>query len=103
MNFCSLTTKERLSTAPPATNIPSIHAISENVRNWDGKCAAVKKLVQNLFAAGKEIDACRAPLRSAADAIAMIANSLSERWRRYGRPMQAWRPFGNITLLGQGL
>jgi hypothetical protein len=39
-----LTTKERLSTAPPATNIPSIHTISESARNWDGKRAAVKNL-----------------------------------------------------------
>ncbi len=57
MNLCSLTTKERLSTAPPATNIPSIHAISENVRNWDGKSATVKNLCKTGFAAGTKAGA----------------------------------------------
>jgi hypothetical protein len=77
-----LTTKERLSTAPPATNIPSIHTISESARNWDGKRAAVKNLCK--ISAGVERK------------IRMIV------WR-YGRPMQACRPFGNITLHGHGL
>jgi hypothetical protein len=77
-----LKTKERLSTAPPATNIPSIHTISESARNWDGKRAAVKNLCK--ISAGVERK------------IRMIV------WR-YGRPMQACRPFGNITLHGHGL
>ena len=33
MNFCSLTTNERLSTAPPATNIPRAYAIRQSARN----------------------------------------------------------------------
>jgi hypothetical protein len=91
-----LTTKERLSTAPPATNIPSIHTISESARNWDGKRAAVKNLCKADSLETKEL--MPVPVFSAGveRKIRMIV------WR-YGRPMQACRPFGNITLHGHGL
>jgi hypothetical protein len=56
-----------------------------------------EKPVQNRFAEGKERD-------DVGSGFCLRVKHKSTRWpRRYGRPMQACRPFGKITLHGQGL
>ena len=55
-----------------------------------------EKPVQNRFAEGKGIDACP---------VFLAGVERKSEWSpgRHGRPMQACRPFGNITLHGHGL